>query len=425
MFAFSCTFLLLFAISDGFSFFTGRLRVRNPTSAPLQAMQTTRAAIDGASSEYSPGLQCLIDYLNSNPRSEFMKALAMTDKKLFDEASWENMWSNGNFVVDGCTCAGVVEAGLELHVDCKVKEKKSPRNVFVTFPRPVRDEIDLKRVLVEMAYKLECTNETAKLSLLPFGENFSLPEELRFNDVPHARWMRSYFYEAAAAALAKAITDSSIPDKSRLQIKLNFPELNPAFDTYRIGTMLELVRDMALSQAYEGKRVRLCVQQPLGEGIFVGLPLALASMRIVMEKMDWGVRPSTSADGSENTGTKSAALIRFGSIGADECADDDDVFIIIAPQNVVGASIMDSLDAMVKQANGRPLVLVNPLLSDRPSSNNVMQIRGRAERRALADSFQDIYGNSESVPHSINCDDLTCMYVFPLLTHVLLFIISF
>jgi hypothetical protein len=34
--------------------------------------------------------------------------------------------------------------------------------------------------------------------------------------------------------------------------------------------------------AEEGKRVRICVQQPLGEGIFVGLPLSLASMRPVL-----------------------------------------------------------------------------------------------------------------------------------------------
>ena len=37
---------------------------------------------------------------------------------------------------------------------------------------------------------------------------------------------------------------------------------------------------------------------------------------------------------------------------------------------------MDLLEGMVKKAAGRPLVMVNPLLADRPSSNNVMQIRG-------------------------------------------------
>ena len=32
----------------------------------------------------------------------------------------------------------------------------------------------------------------------------------------------------------------------------------------------------------EGKRVRVCVQQALGEGIFVGLPLSLSSMRPIL-----------------------------------------------------------------------------------------------------------------------------------------------
>lgn len=42
-------------------------------------------------------------------------------------------------------------------------------------------------------------------------------------------------------------------------------------------------------------------------------------------------------------------------------------------------------------AQGRTLILINPQLADRPSGNNLMQIRGRAERRAFADSFQDIF----------------------------------
>ena len=43
-------------------------------------------------------------------------------------------------------------------------------------------------------------------------------------------------------------------------------QVNPAFDTYRIGTIIEMVRSMALALAEEeGLRVRVCVQQPLGE----------------------------------------------------------------------------------------------------------------------------------------------------------------
>lgn len=52
---------------------------------------------------------------------------------------------------------------------------------------------------------------------------------------------------------------------------MNFPEVNPAYDTYRIGTILEMIRQITLSlTCNEGKKVRICVQQSLGEGIFTG-----------------------------------------------------------------------------------------------------------------------------------------------------------
>jgi hypothetical protein len=53
--------------------------------------------------------------------------------------------------------------------------------------------------------------------------------------------------------------------------------------------------------------------------------------------------------------------------------------------------VVDLLHDMIQAANGRPVILINPSLNDRPSSNNLMQVRGRAERQAFADSFQDIY----------------------------------
>jgi hypothetical protein len=58
---------------------------------------------------------------------------------------------------------------------------------------------------------------------------------------------------------------------------------------------------------------------------------------------------------------------------------------------VVGGMLTGLLEDMVKKANGRPMILYNPILNDRPSSNNVMQIRGRAERAEFANSFIDIY----------------------------------
>lgn len=82
---------------------------------------------------------------------------------------------------------------------------------------------------------------------------------------------------------------------------------------------------MALTLAYQDKNVRICVQQALGEGIFVGLPLALSSMRYILEKMDWGTRLEKSSEGE--------GRIRFGEVGSHVLQPDDDVCIVIAPQN--------------------------------------------------------------------------------------------
>jgi len=177
-------------------------------------------------------------------------------------------------------------------------------------------------------------------------------------------------------------------------MRVNFPEVNPAFDTYRIGTLLEMVRTIALRLAEQrGLRVRVCVQQSLGEGIFTGLPLALSSMRPVLESMDWGQQLSEEEKfrKSDNSQPRKEALIRLGAVGADQVATDDDVLLLIAPQNVIGGMIVNLLEDMVKAAAGRPLILLNPQLADKPSSNNMMQIRGRSERKAFENSFRDIY----------------------------------
>jgi hypothetical protein len=56
-------------------------------------------------------------------------------------------------------------------------------------------------------------------------------------------------YESVSLAVRRVINEKDSEKlksenivKSRLQIKVNFPEVNPAFDTYRIGTVLEMVR---------------------------------------------------------------------------------------------------------------------------------------------------------------------------------------
>ncbi|KAG0599230.1 hypothetical protein M758_12G137500 [Ceratodon purpureus] len=187
--------------------------------------------------------------------------------------------------------------------------------------------------------------------------------------------MRQYFYKDVCQAAKNAVSDG----QHKLRIQLTIPELNPEMDVYRIGTLLELVRELAFTFADDGKRVRVCVQGAMGEGIFSGMPLALAGTRPMLERMDWG------------TYIDEGTFIRFGAVGAKEVYDDDDMFILMAPQNAVGNCIIDDLKAMTEAAGDRPFIIINPKLKDLPASGGVMQIIGRDKRMEFAESFFTCY----------------------------------
>eukprot|EP00899_Mesostigma_viride_P011983 jgi/Mesvir1/20786/Mv07896-RA.1 len=195
------------------------------------------------------------------------------------------------------------------------------------------------------------------------------------NNVPHTSYIRNFFYDDVKDSVLTALAAGKI----RLKLRCLIPELNPQQDVYRIGTLLELVRHVAFALADDGKRVRVCVQQSMGTGVFQGLPLALNGVRKIMELMDWG------AEGGF------AEFVRLGAIGADQVAPDDDVFIIVAPQSIVGHSIIPLLQDMLTAVGDRPMILINPNLNDIPSAGGVMQVRGRDKRIEFASTFEDAY----------------------------------
>lgn len=197
----------------------------------------------------------------------------------------------------------------------------------------------------------------------------------RLNNIPHSREIRNYFYNDVLQATTRAINDG----KTRVKVEINIPELNPEMDVYRIGTLMELVRTIALSFADDGKRVKVCVQGSMGQGALAGMPLQLAGSRKILEFMDWGDY------GAMDT------FIKIGSIGAKEVDEQDDMFILVAPQNAVGNCIIDDLEAMTDAAGPRPVILVNPRLKDLPSSSGIMQTIGRDKRMAYAASFEICY----------------------------------
>ncbi|PWA62566.1 adenylate kinase [Artemisia annua] len=69
-------------------------------------------------------------------------------------------------------------------------------------------------------------------------------------------------------------------------VEINIPELNPEQDVYQIGTLMELVRVLALSFADDGKRVKVSAQGSMGEEALAGMPLQLAGTRQILEYMD-------------------------------------------------------------------------------------------------------------------------------------------
>jgi adenylate kinase len=111
--------------------------------------------------------------------------------------------------------------------------------------------------------------------------------------------------------------------------------------------------------------------------VFQALPLSLNGVMRILELMDWG-------DADE--------FISQGSIGGDVPREDDDYFIIIAPQNIVGYSVLPYLQEMEKAVGDRPMIMINPKLGDIQSAQNVMSIRGRGERREYVSAWEEAGG---------------------------------
>ncbi|CAK9252426.1 unnamed protein product [Sphagnum jensenii] len=297
------------------------------------------------------------------------------DRTLLSDMQSANFWTASSFVITNCQCTAVTEDYMQFDVHCSKQNKAFNRKIRIPFPLRINDPDTLKTTLLLMAHSFDCMVDTK-----------TIVQTSASTTSPHAQWVRAYIYDSVRTAVLRALGDDAFRDKrARMQIKLNFPEVNPAFDTYRIGTLLECVRTVVLALAGDcGLRVRICVQQSLGEGVFTGLPLALASMRPVLEKMDWGTQLR-----EEQKARKDGAMqwMNYWWEGM----------------------VTGLLEDLVTAAAGRPLLLVNPSLGDRPSGSDLMQIRGRQvlpafensyelaevnlnlERKDFSDSFVDIY----------------------------------
>lgn len=201
------------------------------------------------------------------------------------------------------------------------------------------------------------------------------PVPTKMNNIPHSREMRRHFYSEISAGVTAALRAGN----TRLSVRCTIPELNTEFDVYRVGTLLELVREMAVALTADGKKVKVCVQQALGQGVFQGTPLSLSGVMRIMQQMEWG-------DASE--------FITLGNLGAKEVEDGGaDAFILIAPQNVTGHSVLPLLEEMTAAADaaGKSMIIINAKLGDIASSGGIMGVRGRQERTDFIKTFVPAY----------------------------------
>ena len=148
----------------------------------------------------------------------------------------------------------------------------------------------------------------------------------------------------------------------------------------RIGTILELTRAIAIKLIEQNLRVRVCVQGSMGVGIFTGVPKQLNGVAKLLQMMDWQAGPGEANEGMIGKYLNFGAVgkehvVNAGTIldpasGNETTVEQDDVFLIIAPQSMVGieSSIMGPLQEMVEAAGDRPVILINPDLTDKVSS---------------------------------------------------------
>lgn len=90
------------------------------------------------------------------------------------------------------------------------------------------------------------------------------------------------------------------------------PELNPECDVYRIGTLLEMVREFAFRLfTTKNKRIKICVQQSLGSGALTG---ELLPLKVLVSSSTVSIQPYTSS-GSRHATCALGCESDFGKYG--------------------------------------------------------------------------------------------------------------
>lgn len=152
------------------------------------------------------------------------------------------------------------------------------------------------------------------------------------------------------------------------------PQLNTELDVYDRRFLLSLAWALVNALVHETSlRTKVLIQGP---GKYGAVPLSISGLRRNFEA-DRAV--SAEAWGGEEV---MDAKLQVGALEDPEGVNDEDEAIIaLAPTNASGMPVInDVMDMVDRVGRSRPIILINPRLSDVPSAAGVMQVHGRAER---------------------------------------------
>ena len=272
---------------------------RCPSPLASSSTQTTQEAEEIALTDHQVDFIC--GYLNKH-HADVLQKFALEFSELGQVRRQKNAWSGDSYKIESAELQSIdlhkLTLGVtiqernkdpyvqvvELDLDAQLLRSSSSsstnqktmipplsRTFIPTVQQPTFSPIDdVIRRLIRLCNLVEEYSTTGKLIQLGWQLDGTgvgkLHDNLYLNQVPHNKYVRQYFYDLCSTAVLDAVNlyyDNDLMDHNnpRMKVVWTFPELNPSMDSYRIGTLLELVRSISLRLVQEGgKRVRVCVQ---------------------------------------------------------------------------------------------------------------------------------------------------------------------
>lgn len=195
---------------------------------------------------------------------------------------------------------------------------------------------------------------------------------------------RSVYIAAAVEATIAYLTALSSQPSSQaalgnvLALTLLLPQLDPELDVFDRRFVLSLSYALVTALSATSK-ICILVQ---GTRKYGAIPLSVAGLRRTLE-----ADLANSADEWGGSDSMASALRVADLEEPSAVADDDDVFVVITPCNATRTPVIDDVIALANRVGERPIILINPRLSDVPSAEGIMGVKGRGERNAFRDSW--------------------------------------